>query len=505
MIVTVNGKEKKLKAGARLKDALAGEGYVPGTLVSVHLSTERLTEESNEFEIRTNSGRSIFIKLDDSPEAAVWRASIDKIVGISARWVTRKVAALGSFPTDIKGSRETRMYRKYDCFFSLGGFDNRTTYFMIARDDHRASYGAGAGRIGRVTKGRHLVDGMYEGDTILSITPSVSETSRENIEVTSDLNYALTDGCSVRSKVVVDLNADSPVSAEHLLVLSGKGYLEVTDETGSFAGCSEDMDVDIPVEGRKVREAGSVTVRNSGVGRGRIHIYRERRQVTDGHNDAGRVSAGMAIVAAAKDGERFAIETNPPRILAVGRTQADASALLSAAGIKQVRTGDRSDGAIVVDQTPERTLTAVAAGSVETFGVDPARVFTVAIDDRKADSARFFRKVTGLSHKPVGEMKVHFTYPGMSMITFEGDPERGKSLYPHEPFKRCRRGDIGITNQSRPHAGLMGIRLDDSKEYGPTGEEPPGTNIVGRFTGDLALLLDGLDDGHSVYIREEKP
>ena len=44
MKVIVNGKEKNLPDKATLKDALEGEHYVKGTLVSVHMSTERLVK-----------------------------------------------------------------------------------------------------------------------------------------------------------------------------------------------------------------------------------------------------------------------------------------------------------------------------------------------------------------------------------------------------------------------------------------------------------------------------
>ena len=42
MQVIVNGKEKKLKAGATLKTAIAGEPYEKGALVSVFLSEEKV-------------------------------------------------------------------------------------------------------------------------------------------------------------------------------------------------------------------------------------------------------------------------------------------------------------------------------------------------------------------------------------------------------------------------------------------------------------------------------
>lgn len=92
------------------------------------------------------------------------------------------------------------------------------------------------------------------------------------------------------------------------------------------------------------------------------------------------------------------------------------------------------------------------------------------------------------------------------MITFEGDPKLAADLYPERTFEgRSVRGDVAITNMSRPQRGLMGIRLEGSEEFGPTGEEPPGTNLLGRFVGDLDALMTGISEGDIVYIRRATP
>ena len=88
-------------------------------------------------------------------------------------------------------------------------------------------------------------------------------------------------------------------------------------------------------------------------------------------------------------------------------------------------------------------------------------------------------------------------------VTFYGDEARSQNLYPQDPFKKCKKGEIGVTNQSRPHHGLIGIRLQDSKQYGPTGEEAYGTNLVGTFLGDLAQM-ELLDDDEIIYVTEAK-
>lgn len=502
MKVLVNGQEKKLKAGATLKSAIAGEPYVKGSLIAVHLSEERLVSETSDFEIETPRGNMV-LRLNDSKEAEMWKARMDAMPGVNARWVTHDIVSFGSFPTDIEVDRESYFYKTYDCFLALGGFDNHTTYIMIARDNHTGCYGAGKAVIGRITVGRHILDDIREGDRIISVRPLMSETSRENVKVTDDLTFPLEEGYSIETYMGLRLDRKSPVSAEHALILSGKGCIDITEATGSFAACSEDLDVEIPVEDVAVRDAGSVTVRNDGLGKGRLYMYRQRRQLSDVHNNAGTVYNGMAILTYASKDSTVTVVTDPPRALAVGMTQAEGERFLAAAGIKAKRTGDVSDDAIIAEQTPERTLEALASGEVEIFGVPKDRVFKVKLSDKDVVSARYFRKVTGLSHKPVGIMKVQFTFEGLPMVTFYGDEDRGKNLYPQDPFKKVKRGDIGLTNQARPHHGLIGIRLEDSKEFGPTGEEGYGTNIVGKFDDDLDRLMKDLNEEDIVYITEE--
>lgn len=501
MKVFVNGKLKVLEKGATVKDAIEGETYVEGSLVAVHLSVDTVTKTTNDFELIMKNGTMV-LRLDDTPDGELFRKIMSEVEGSTARWATRKLVSFGSFPTEIEATAEDRMYRRYDCFFSLGGGDNMTTYLMIAKNDHRDSYGAGSGRVGRITVGRHLLDGIREGENIIEIRPVMSETSTDNVEVTTDLSFKLEEGYSVSTNVLLELNPKSPMAAEHVLIATSDGKFDITEPAGSFLASSVFIDADIKPEFSDVREPGSVTVRNEGLGNGRIFIYRDKRQVSPSHSSAGKVTRGLALITTAKKGDSVTVVTDPPRILAVGMTQSEGEEYLNAAGIKQIRKGDMSDDAIVVEQTPERTMDALIAGSVETVAVPRDRIYKIKITAEDAATVRFFRRITGLDHKSVGSMKVQFTFEGAQMITFHGDEERGKTLLPQEPFKDVKRGDIGVTNQVRPMRGLLGIRLEDSKSYGPTGEEAYGTNIAGKFLGNLEKMLGEAESDKPIYITE---
>ena len=502
MKVTVNGKEKTLGSGAALKDAVKGETYVHGSLISIHLSTEKRVQETDDYELVTSKGK-MTLHLDDTDGAKLWKSLAPIIKGSTVRWSTKDITAFGSFKTDIPVDRTVRQYRPYDCFFTLGGADNHSTYIMIAKKDHARSYGAGTGNIGRITLGRHILDATAEGEELIDIRPVVSESESENIVVTKDLEYKLEEGYSIDTNVLIKLDPGSPASAEQVLTLGSKGRINITDATGTMIGCSDDLDVKIPDEDHRTREKGSVVIRNTGHGTGSLLIYRERRQASPVHNSAGTVERGYGIISRAAAGDTITVMTEPSRVLAVGMTQSEGEAFLSKLGLKQKRSGQTSDDAVIVDQNPEMTLLAVSGDIVETVGVPKEKVFRIQLDEIHPADVYYFKKVTGLWHKPIGVMKVQFSFPGMPMITFYGDEERSKSIYPQEPFKKCKKGDIGITNQSRPHHGLMGIRLEDSKEYGPTGEEPYGTNLVGRFLDDIGKLSE-IEEEETIYIMEDR-
>ncbi len=502
MKVTVNGKEKVLKDGSSLKDAVKGENYVEGSLISIYLSTERMTQTTNDFSIVTDRGEMV-LHLYDTPEAQLFKDNVNGIAGSNTRWANKELVAFGSFPTEIVHDATEGTYKKFECFFSLGGNDNQTTYLMVARSNFSKAYGAGAGKIGKITVGRHLLDVLREGETLQEIKPVVSETSKDNVTVTSDLAHPLEDGCVISTEVLVKLDSNSPGAAEHLLVVSAKGYLNVSEGTGTFLGCRDDLDVDLKAEDTGVRDIGNVMVRTEGSGQGHIMIYKERRPAAPGLSTAGTVERGRSLVTLATPGDKVTVSTDPPRLLSVGMTQAQGEKFLSRFGIKQIRKGESSDDAVIVDQGPESTMEAIRRGEVETFGVPKDQIYRIAIKTTDESTIHYFKKVTGLSHKPIGQLKTQFSFPGSPMVTFYGDDARSQNLYPQDPFKKCKKGEIGVTNQSRPHHGLIGIRLIDSKQYGPTGEEAYGTNLVGTFLGDLSQM-EVLEDEQIIYITEEK-
>jgi putative methanogenesis marker protein 3 len=316
----------------------------------------------------------------------------------------------------------------------------------------------------------------------------------------------IADSMSVESYVGVRLNKDSPVNCEHFLVVTEDGMLPVTDRTETFVACSSNMDVSLVPEAVSVREEDVVTVRHEGGGMGRIYFYKVRRQLAPTHSNIGIVTNGKELLRLVHEGKKLTIVPEPTRIMSIGMTQSDAQRFLAGAGLIQVRKGEAGDDAIVVEQEPELTVEALATKEVETFGVLPERVNDWTLDDSGAPkTAHYIRKMTGLDHKPIGTIKVHFTYPDMPLVTFEGNPKEALDLVPEGTFdKDSKRGEVAVTNMSRPNRGLIGLRLQTSDEFGPTGEERYGTNVAGWVVSDVDRLIRDLKDGDVVYVREVK-
>jgi UPF0288 family protein (methanogenesis marker protein 3) len=70
-------------------------------------------------------------------------------------------------------------------------------------------------------------------------------------------------------------------------------------------------------------------------------------------------------------------------------------------------------------------------------------------------------------------------------------------------IKHVPAGTLGVTNALRRLTGTVGIRLQDSDTYGPTGESLEGTNIIGQILSGLDFL-EKSDTGDIIWFMEVK-
>ena len=313
------------------------------------------------------------------------------------------------------------------------------------------------------------------------------------------------EGYELFTYVEIKPNFNSPNSVEHLFSLIDDGVIKVDYDANSFIGFYQLQGIGRPLEETGVRKRGTITMRNTGSGIGNIYIYRSERVEVDSHTIVGNVVKGMELIDSAKFGDTITIRSNPQRIMTLNKTQKEANDLLDSMGIEQIRDGFKDDDAIVVSQVPESTLDIIKEGKVTTTAYPEKDITIIELTDKAPRTDWYFRKLTGLVEKPIGQLKVHFAFPGMNMSIFEGDSKDAKGLIPENTpnVDTIDAGIIGVTNMVKKNVGLVGVRFEPNNDFGPTAEPFEATNIIGKVITDLELI-GRLKEGEILYVRELK-
>ncbi len=512
MNILFNGEPRTVKStklGAILKE-LNG-AYRPGCVIAV-VSEKKGGELRNEFALKTESSEArIKIAKEQETEAVklfheIYPQFRDEQGRIG--WVTEDVTAIGPLKTSLAVDKRERRYKKWEVFFGFGGFDPSMTYLMISKCEHTAAYGTGeAGLIGKLTRGRSIITNLGEHDRIAEITALVTQAERVG-SVTTDLDTEIEEGQEIYSYASIKLFPDAPMSCEHFLSLTRDDQLRIDDWTHTFIASGALKGLNLPIERVQYRSTHDLSVRNSGTERGKIYVYKDSRLPNPAHNVFGTVKQGSDLIDAAQTGDTIFTVTDPRWMMVVGETQKAAEEFFEAADIEQVREGNQEDTAVVVDQLPALTMEIMERGTVRTIGVDREAVLNVELfEDVAPKTVWYFKKVTGLVTRPIGRLKVHFSIPGM-LVLFEGNADEAGTLVPENlPTEGTKRGFLGVTNMSRQNRGIMGIRLEDSAEYGPTGETADGANIVlsiSDLTSETAAFLGKLKEGDVIYVKEQR-
>ncbi len=511
MRIKFNGEEQDIES-KRLGDIIEElQGpYRQGCVVAV-VSEKEERELKNEFDVKTERGYAR-IKIiregegTDSPALSLFLSEYKKFNGGVIAWKTDNVTAIGPIQTDLSVDRNEHTYKRWDVFLGFGGFDPRMCYLMISKRDHTAAYGTAEDAvIGRLTRGRTIITRLSEGDRIGEIHPIVTKAERVGF-VTTDMNTEIEEGQEVFTFAKIRLFKEAAMSSEHFFSLTYGGAIHIDDFTNTYVASESLKGLSLPQENLAYRSKYHLTARNSGTERGKVYIYKDSRLPNPAHNVFGVVVQGGDLFEYAQQGDTILIETEPKWMMVVGKTQKEAEAFFAAENIEQVREGNCDDDAIVVDQKPELTMEIIDRGTVRTVGVEAKDVYEVKLFyDKAPRTVWYFKKLTGLINRPIGHLRVHFAIPGM-MVLFEGNADEAGTLVPENlPKDRVEKGVLGVTNMSRSNKGLMGIRLEDSDKYGPTGESFDGANLVLAFsplTPSTLERLNRLKEGDVIYVKE---
>lgn len=508
MKVQVNGDEIELTSGSTIRDAIEATQapYIPGSVLGVVKGREEVERHVNKYRLKTPQGSIILELLKEAPPELVdlWKKRYHDFSGLRVRWTTSKEASVGPVITDLEPSHDEYTYQRWDVIFSLSGFTADATHIIFSKDKHEAVYGAPKGNDGvfaRVVGGKRTIMKLSDDDHVLEVTPVVERRSIVKSAAIIDLETELSEGNQVFTYLQVEPEPKSPQSVEHFYALSESGKLGVDYDSNSFLGSYSLQGIKRDIEWIDKRKRGTVTLRNQGKGMGRVYIYREDRVSTPSHNMVGKVVKGMELVDIARYSDEVTLRIKPERIMTLAMTQIEAEEFLSDHGVKQVRSGLEDDEALVVRQEPNYTMQIIKKGEATTYGVRNEDMVEIELYDEAPRSIWYFQKITGLLDAPVGSLKVSFAFPGMDLLMFQGDSREARGLIPENPPQgQTRAWEIGLTNMSRRHIGMLGIRFEDHDEFGPTGEPFQGTNILGKVIKGMDNLKK-FKEGETVYVR----
>ncbi len=424
---------------------------------------------------------------------------------MDVRWSTSTEVAVGPIVTDLEPTSDEFKYFEGDVVLSLSSFSNESTHLIMLKENTTNVYSVppyNKGIFARVIGGKKTLDNLTDDDKVTGIEPIIERSTTTDMASVSDLSTVLEEGNELYTYISFDINEDSPTCVEHLFSIIKDGRIKVSYDSESFIGFYDLAGIDKPKEDTTQRTRGTITVRNNGVGIGRVYIYRENRVLTPNHTTVGKVVNGMEIIDIAKENDFITVQAEQQRLMLLNKTQKEASEILSKAGVEHMIDGLVDDDAVIVEQSPRHTIDILKEGRVITKAVKREDLCTIKFVDNAPRSVRYFKYISGLLENPVGKIKVHFAVPGMHIVIFEGDKKLAKGLVPeNNPVEKVIRGQIGITNMASKSAGLIGIRFEDNYDFGPTAENFEATNIIGDITSDYDHLEE-LKEGVEVYVTE---
>ncbi len=515
MQVKINGEKIEIPEGSTIKDAIEASGapYKKGCVLGVIKGKEEVERYVNKYKLKTTKGSIIIELLPDAPKKIIrtWKEKYKDFENLHIRWTTSTDVALGPIKTSLEPTHDEHLYQRWDVILSLSGFTSEATHIIFSTDKHRAVYGVPEtknnqnGVFANVVGGKRTVMKLESQDTIKQIKPVLERKSVVQSAAITDLDTKISAGNEIFTFTQVNMSNESPQSAEHFFALSEEDKMQIDYESDSFLGFYGLQGLETPPEHVEQRKRGTITLRNTGKGTGRIYIYREDRVSTPSHSMVGKVNKGMQLLDIARLNDLVTFKTEPHRIMTLAHTQREVAELLTE-DIKQIREGNTQDDAVVVVQEPRYTMDIIKEKQVKTLGIDEEKLIYIEINDETAPrSSWYFRKTTGLLNSPVGTLKIHFAYPGTNVMMFQGSARDSKGLIPENtPEDKVAAGEIGLTNMSKRNIGIFGVRFEDNMEFGPTGEPFKSTNIFAKIVKGLENL-EKFKEGETVYVTTKKP
>jgi putative methanogenesis marker protein 3 len=493
MKIRLNGKEIDVPQNASLDDLLPEEGHL------VVIVRERKDQGKSVDTFKLKIGKeSITLKVENE---TIWNAIKDKIQGLEIAWRTKRVLAFGPFSCDLQCSAVQQEYEPGEVFLSFAGGSRESAFLMFAVTRYSLSHCTVAdGVIGRVIEGFRDLRLLEICERIKKVEPIFEIGSSVGIKKRAEMGEKICEGDEIYSRIALRLKNEVPNASDYIMDVLEKSS-RVEEVTNTYVRFKGIIGINTGEENPEKRIRGAVTIRRTGKNAGDIYIYLRDRMPHRDHCVVGFVESGIELLEVAKKGDKIRILTNPDRITLVGLTQAEAQKLLYEKSIRQLREGDTDDDAVVVSQMPETTFEILSRGEVTTFGIAPEKIVKVKLFEELASkTANYFRIAADLVKRRVGKLPVYFKTKDLAVfrpnVTFQ------EPLIPENtPKEIVKAGEIGVTNMSRKHAGLIGVRFSESRDFGPTAERFESTNIVGVVLENFEVIKQS-KEGEAIYIME---
>ncbi len=492
--VIVNGNEKE---GTYLKDVINGELYKKGANIVIIKGTKKEIETSKKFLVKTNKGSITIAITEDNETAKYFLNNYKNFVNKKLRWISGIDIAFGPTRIDLDISDEEKKLDKWDVILSISGLDKDEGHLIFITKKIIGKYGLKEPKIGRIVGGKWVVSKLNIGDYIEDIEPVMVEKEAVDYFVTTNLDTKLEDGWKIYTYFTAEF--DGPNEAvEHALALMEDGIFEVGEETNTYI-CDRRLQTLKVEEGNLIeRDRGVITVRNFGVGEGKVFIYKESRTSSLSHTVVGKVKEGMPLIDFSTSGI-ITVKTIPERLCVIGLYLDEAIEKLKKYNIEVEAEGE----VIVVEQDPKYTLEVLRQKKVKLKCVNENEILKIILYEDKAPiTSWYFRKTSGLTTVKVGKLHVYFKHK--DIVMFKGNPDYAKGLLPENtPKDKVKAYEIGVSNMVSRYKGMIGVRGVDSDKFGPTGESFDKTNIVGKIVENYEIL-NKVKPGDDVYILLKK-
>jgi putative methanogenesis marker protein 3 len=502
--IHLDGEQTEVAEGAMLASLL--KNHPPGCCAAIIRPSTKEERQTGSLSLSTTAGE---ITIEVAGEDAPFFGTPEITDRLAIHWTDRYAAAFGPFPTPLRPARRPHLYEQNDVILGCGGYDPKKSYLIFSKSRHSADHGSDetGGIIGKVVSGRAVLDRWTTGDRIEKITPVVSWADTSRSFTTGDPGLVLEDGMQVVTHVDIlaqgytagNVTTEAAGTVEHLLLALSSGKFRVGRAASTHILDERLTGSDVPEQYKRPRREGTVTVRTHGRSSGGVYIYRSDVSASPAHSVVGQVVHGIELVKLAKENDLFVVNVQPRRIDMLGLPLPAAKEIAAGNGLAFTvdnETGER----IVVSQEPGTTLDALNEKAVSVTTAPLAKVIDLELDDEAApDSCEVFRRITGLREHDAGVMPLFFKFD--DSFLFKPAIPKEVRLHPENvPKDEVPAAALGITNDSRKGAGIVGVRLSANKEFGPTSEPFEGTNIIGKVI-DTAKLK-GLRERDKVYIRE---